>query len=486
MLEQLKNLKSYEVFKYFKEMNEIPRGSGNEKAISDWLVDFAKSHGFEYIQDEALNVIIKKPGTKGYENSPVVVLQGHMDMVCEKNADTVHDFEKDIIKFIVEGDTLRADGTTLGADNGIALAFGLAVLASKDVAHAPIELLATSDEEAGMGGAQSLDPKDITGRTLINIDSEEEGILLVSCAGGVRQIISLPIVKEPAPSGYVKKTIRIRGLKGGHSGMEINKERGNSNKLMGRFLNDLRSSAQFNVASIMGGSKMNAIPRESDSVIFIEESKIETLNSKIKEWNEILKVELNAQDPDVNLTVEDCNEEITEVFNCDTTGKVIDIIMLTPNGIQTMSMAIKGLVESSNNLGVIVTEGNYVKFENCVRSSVRTLKEQINAIGTIIAKSTEAEIEFISDYPAWQYRPDSKLRETFVDVYEKTFGNKPEISAIHAGLECGLFGGKFGSDMDMISFGPNIYDVHTPDEHISIESTDRMYQYLLEVLKELK
>lgn len=486
MLEQLKNLKSYEVFKYFKEMNEIPRGSGNEKAISDWLVDFAKKHGLDYTQDEALNVIIRKPGTKGYENSPTVVLQGHMDMVCEKNTDTVHDFEKDPIKFIVEGDILKADGTTLGADNGIALAFGLAVLASNDVAHAPLELLATTDEEAGMGGAQSLDPKDISGRILINIDSEEEGILLVSCAGGVRQVISLPVVKEAACSECERKVVRIRGLKGGHSGMEINKERGNSNKLMGRFLEDLRKTVNFKLASINGGAKMNAIPREADAVVLVKPNDVAALEAKVKEWNDIFKIELNAQDPDVTLTVENFDGKVEEVFTAETTEKAINIIMLTPNGIQTMSMAIKGLVESSNNLGVIITEDNCIKFENCVRSSVRTLKEQINAVGTIIAKMTGADIEFISDYPEWQYRPDSKLRETFVSVFEKTFGNKPEISAIHAGLECGLFGGKFGSDMDMISFGPNIYDVHTPDEHISIESTDRMYQYLVEVLKDLK
>jgi len=485
MLESLKNLNSYQAFKYFKEMNQIPRGSGNEKAVSDWLVAFAKKHNLEVIQDEALNVIIKKPGTKGYENAPIVILQGHMDMVCEKNLDTVHDFEKDPIKFIVDGDFLRADGTTLGADDGIAVAFCLAILASNDIPHPPLEVLITTEEETGMGGAIAVEPKNLNGRYLINIDSEEEGKLLVSCAGGVRELIKLPIKWEDAPSDYVTYLIKIRGLKGGHSGMEINKYRGNSNKLMGRFLNDLESAIDFKVASLNGGAKMNAIPREFDAVILVKEENKAALEEKVKEWNSIFKNELQAQDKDVSLTFEE-HDRVAKVFSDETASKAIMTLLIIPNGIQTMSMAIEGLVESSTNIGVVTTEEDKIVFESALRSSVKTLKYEIAERGKVIAKLVGAEIEFLSDYPEWQYNPDSELREKCLKVYKDMYGKDAQIDAIHAGLECGLLGDKFNGQLDMISMGPNLYDVHTPDEHLSISSAERMWNYLLEVLKEIK
>lgn len=485
MLETLKNLKSYEVFKYFKEMNQIPRGSGNEKAISDWLVNFAKEHNLEVKQDDVLNVIIKKPGTKGYENSPTVVLQGHMDMVCEKEAGSNHDFTKDPIAFIVEGDTLRADGTTLGADNGIAVAIGLSILASEDISHPPLEVLITTEEETGMGGAQGLDPKDITGRMLINIDSEEEGKLLVSCSGGVREIISLPIERKDMENGKGVYKIVVGGLQGGHSGMEINKERGNSNKIIGRILNDLSENMDFNIASINGGAKMNAIPRDAEAIIVLDEKHSETLENKISEWNKILSVELNAQDPNVKVSLEKA-EWTNKIFTCDTTEKVIQMLMLIPNGVQGMSMAIKGLVESSTNLGVVVIKDEVVEFESCIRSSVQTLKEDIVRRGKVIAKLLGAKIEFIADYPAWEYNPNSKLREKFIEIYKELHDREPEIDAIHAGLECGLFGGKFNGEMDMISLGPDMFDVHTPKESVNIPSTERVYEYILKVLENLK
>lgn len=486
MLEQLKNLDSYKVFQFFKEMNEIPRGSGNEKGVSDWLVSFAKERNLEVIQDEALNVIIKKQGTKGYENSPIVVLQGHMDMVCEKNVGTQHDFEKDPIKFIVDGDTLRADGTTLGADNGIAVAYGLALLDSNDIEHPPVELLITTEEETGMGGALALDTNNIKGRMLINIDSEEEGTLLVSCAGGVRQIVELPIVVEEVPSEYKGIKVMIRGLKGGHSGMDIIKERGNSNKLMGRFLNDLMDEdTNFQIVSINGGSKMNAIPRECDVVLAVKECCVSKVKESVNKWNEIFKKELSVQDSEVNLTYEE-NVALENAFSEYSTEAVINMILLMPNGVNTMSQNIKGLVESSTNLGVVTTEGEKVTFESAIRSSVSTLKYSIAKVGDAASRALGAEISYQSDYPAWQYKEDSKLRDTMSDVYEKITGKKPEISALHAGLECGLFGGKFGESMDMVSFGPNLHDVHTPKESAEISSIDRCWKYLKEVLKYLK
>jgi len=467
-------------------MNEIPRGSGNEKAISDWLVKFAKEHNLQVIQDEALNIIIKKPGTKGYENAPVTIIQGHMDMVCEKNIGTEHDFEKDPIEFIVEGDFLRANGTTLGADNGIAVAFGLAVLASTDIPHPPIELLVTTEEETGMGGAQMLDPKHLEGRTLINIDSEEEGKLLVSCSGGVREKIKLPITWVKADQNLVNCAVRLRGLLGGHSGMEIDKERGNSNKLMGRFLMDLKSVVDFKINSITGGSKNNAIPREADAIILFMEKDKAVVLEKLSQWNSIFKNELAGIDPDISLAVEILDKKANRVFSDDTAKRALQVLLLIPNGVKNMSMAIPGLVQSSTNIGVVTTDEENVEFDSAVRSSVKTLKKAICDETIVLAEMVGASIEFESDYPEWQYNPNSNIRTIFQKVYNDMYGKMPEISAIHAGLECGLFSDKFNGDIDLISFGPNIYDVHTPKEHLSISSTDRTWNYLLGVLKEIK
>jgi dipeptidase D len=486
MINKLRELKSFEAFNFFREMNEIPRGSGNEKAISDWLVKFAQERNLEVIQDKALNVIIKKPGTVGYENAPTVILQGHMDMVCEKNQGTVHDFDKDPIAFIVEGDFLKANGTTLGADNGIAVAFGLAILDANDISHPPIELLVTTEEETGMGGAMNLDPSNLNGKMLVNIDSEEEGTLLVSCSGGVRAKISMPLQFEELNDEYRALAIRIRGLRGGHSGMEINKERGNSNKLMGRLLMDLNSIVDFKLASINGGAKMNAIPREADAVVLVREEDINKVEEKITEWNKIFGNELQGIDPDLDLKAEKLDENFTRVFSDDSKIKVLRMLFLIPNGIKTMSMAIKGLVQSSTNIGVVTTTNDAVTLDSAVRSSVKSLKKAICDEMIVLAEILDGSIEFESDYPEWQYKADSQIRTVFEKVYEDMFGNKPHISAIHAGLECGLISDKFNGEIDQISFGPNIFDVHTPDEHISISSVDRMYGYLLAVLKEIK
>lgn len=486
MADVLRNLQPNLVFHYFEEISQIPRGSGNEKAISDYLVDFAKKHNLEVIQDNALNVIIKKPGTAGYENAPTVIIQGHMDMVCEKNKDTRHDFENDAIKLRIEGDYIYATGTTLGADNGIAMAYGLALLASNDIPHPPLEVLMTVEEETGMGGAMALDGKNINGKMLINIDSEEEGKLLVSCAGGVRTTHKVKANFVNTDASKVAYTISIRGLKGGHSGMEIDKGRGNANKIMGRILDDLNSAFDFELASVNGGSKMNAIPRECDAVVLVASSDVEKLESKIKEWDSMVKNELRSSDAGVNVFVTKIEDKVEKAFDKDTKNKVIASLVLIPNGIQTMSMAIEGLVESSTNLGVVETTDNEVLFQSAVRSSVKSLKYNILNQAKKVAEVLGAELVADSDYPEWQYDPDSKLRQLFMDVYKNMFGKDAEIVAIHAGVECGLFKEKLGEDVDMISFGPNLYDVHTPDEHISISSVNRMWDYLLAVLKEIK
>ncbi|RKD31568.1 aminoacyl-histidine dipeptidase [Thermohalobacter berrensis] len=481
----LGNIKPKKVFQYFEEISKIPRGSGNEKEISNYLVDFAKKHDLEVIQDEALNIIIKKPGTKGYENAPTVIIQGHMDMVCEKEKDIQHDFEKDPIKLKVDGDFVSASGTTLGADNGIAVAYCMAILASDDIQHPPLEVLITTEEETGMGGASKLNPEYLSGRILINIDSEEEGTLLVSCAGGIRVKIKLPIKWQEVNDNFDTYNIKIKGLKGGHSGMEIDKGRGSANKLIGRILDDLNSEIEYSLVDINGGAKMNAIPREAEATILVSPEDKMKLEDKIEYWNNTFKNELKSSDPDIMIKLEKSNKKVDKVFSNDTVDKVISLLALIPNGVQTMSQEIEGLVQSSTNLGVITTTEDEVSFDSAVRSSVRSLKEEIVRRMELAAKVVGANIVKQGDYPAWEYREDSYIRDIFVKVYEKLYNKKPEVTAIHAGLECGLLGEKI-KDVDMISFGPNMYDVHTPNEHLSISSTKRTWEYLLEVLKEIK
>ncbi|MGL5150252.1 MAG: aminoacyl-histidine dipeptidase [Clostridium sp.] len=480
----LQNIQPISVFNYFEDISQIPRGSGDEKRISDYLANFGKELGLETIQDEAMNIIIKKPGTPGYENAPTVIIQGHMDMVCEKNKGTNHDFKKDPLKLRVVEDYIYATDTTLGADNGIAIAYAMALLASKDINHPPLEVLITTDEETGMSGAMAISPEHIEGKLLINLDSEEEGKLLVSCAGGIRIKSILNILWDEKSVNKVYE-VKVRGLKGGHSGMEIHQERGNSNKLIGRVLKALKEEVDFNLIAIDGGSKNNAIPREADAVITLNQNDETTLKAIVEKYNQIFKNELKAQDSGIELSLEEKNKEVTKVFSKDTTNKLIDLLYLYPNGVNTMSMSIKGLTESSINLGVITTTENTVEFDSSPRSSIASLKEELVLRCKTITELFGGEFETSASYPEWAYNQESKLREVCQKVYKNMTGKDAEITAIHAGVECGLFNEKLGN-LDMISFGPNLYDVHTPDEHLSISSTKNIWDYLLEVLKEIK
>ncbi|AYE34808.1 aminoacyl-histidine dipeptidase [Clostridium septicum] len=480
----LQNIEPKAVFKYFEEISKIPRGSGNEKEISDYLVKFAKDLNLEVIQDKALNVIIKKPGTKGYENSNIVIIQGHMDMVCEKNKGTNHDFEKDPLKLRVIDDMIYATDTTLGADNGIAIAYALALLASNDIAHPPIEVLITTDEETGMSGAMAVSKEDVKGKVLINLDNEEEGDLLVSCAGGIRSKFTIDVDFEDIDNSSIIE-LSVRGLKGGHSGMEINKERGNSNKIMGRILKDMLSEIDFRIISINGGAKDNAIPREMDAIISVKEVDIEKVKALVEKWQKILLNELKAQDSGVKILVNKLDNTTTKVFSKESTNKTVNLLYLIPNGINTRSVEIDGLVESSSNIGVVKTINNKVTFDSAIRSSVSSLKDEIVLRSKTIAELLNVKFETSARYPEWQYNSDSKLRDLCQEVYKKMYGKDANIVAIHAGVECGLFNERLGG-LDMISFGPNLYDVHTPEEHMSIESVQNVWEYLKEVLKALK
>ncbi|WP_066506837.1 aminoacyl-histidine dipeptidase [Abyssisolibacter fermentans] len=483
--EALKALEPKEVFNYFYEISNIPRGSGNEKQISDYLMKFAEKHNLEARQDKALNVVIKKDGTKGYKHLPAVILQGHMDMVCEKNESYIHDFLRDPIKLKLEGEYLTAEGTTLGADNGIAVAYCLAILAAKDIPHPPLEVIITSEEEIGLKGAAKLKTFDIEGKYLINIDAEDEGVFFSSCAGGARTIIDLPIHWEIEPEEYDKYSLMITGLKGGHSGGEINKNRGNSNKLIGRILNQLKKTCDIKLAYISGGLKENAIPREAKAKLLVNKKNNILFKKQIDQISTAIKNELALSDPNFNIDVEISNDSEKRMFSDETTDNVISILMNIPYGVQTMSMDIEGLVESSTNIGVVQVDKDSIKFKSATRSSVGSLKQYILEQIETLAKSNNAKFELVSSYPEWKYNRHSKLRELFIKVYKEEYNKKPEIAAIHAGLECGLLSEKL-ENVDMIAIGPNMHDVHTPDERLNIKSTKRTWEFILQILKEIK
>ncbi len=478
----LNDLQPNLVFKYFEEISQIPRGSKNEKAISDYLRNFGESLGLETIQDESLNIIIRKPATPGYENAPGVVLQGHMDMVCEKNKSTNHDFMKDPIKLRIDGDYIYATDTTLGADNGIAVAMGLAILASNDIAHPALEVLITVDEEAGMTGAMKLDGSLVKGKYILNLDSEEEGHLLVSCAGGVTALSTLPVNFIKPETNRDTYLVEVKGLLGGHSGMDIIKQRANANKLLGRLLNLL--NVDFDLAKVEGGSKNNAIPREADCIIMINNDQKDKFMDCIKEITATFKHEFQTSDPGLEII---CSETSAPELILDTTSKdrVIKMLNLIPNAIQTMSMDIENLVESSTNLGVVRTTDSTVTFECAVRSSVKSLKDDITERMSLLVCELGGSLQLISDYPAWEYTKNSQLEKICIKAYEDITGKEPIIMALHAGLECGLLLDKI-PNAEAISFGPNMYDVHTPNEHLSISSTENTWKYLIEILKSMK
>jgi dipeptidase D len=485
MYKVLSELEPNMVFKYFEEITRIPRGTGNENAISNYMVEFAKEHNLEVVQDKALNIIIRKNGTTGYENNQTVVLQGHMDMVNVKDIDVEHNFIVDPIKLRIIDDMIYANGTTLGADNGIAIAYCLAILDSDDIPHPPIEVLLTTEEETGMDGAMELNVNEIRGSILINMDSEEEGSLLVSCAGGATIIQKLLIDYVEITSEKVLCSVSIIGLKGGHSGAEIDKGRGNAIKLLGRVLNDLYNGVGLLINKLNGGVKMNAIPCEAYSEIIVDKNDLNKIKNIIYDFNAILRNELRNTDPDVCVQFIMSEKKIKQAFSKVCTEKVIESILLIPNGIQSMSRDIDGLVESSTNLGTVVTENREVCFKSCVRSSIKSLKYAIINQLKIVSKVLEEEFIIESEYPEWEYNPESKIREIFEKVYKQKYNKNPKISATHGGVECGLIIEK-KKEIDAISFGPNIYDVHTTNEHISITSIKRTWELLINVLKEIE
>jgi dipeptidase D len=479
----LENCEPKRVFHYFEEICKIPHGSGNTKEISDYLVNFAKEHELKYIQDEMNNVIIYKPATAGYENAPTVILQGHMDMVCEKRPDVEHDFTKDGLKLSVENGYISANGTTLGGDDGIAVAYGLAILESTDLAHPALEVLMTVDEEIGLLGATGLDCSVLKGRRLINMDSEAEGSLWISCAGGLSANSWLPVQRVEAEGERL--TVKISGLMGGHSGAEIDKNRANANNLMGRFLYGLRKKAGFEIIMVEGGQKDNAIPRESLVKLMADHEEISLIQAYAEEVQQSLRMEYTGTDENITITVTDEGEGTAMVLHPTCREKLLFFLVNVPYGIQKMSGTIEGLVETSSNMGILKTGEDVIYAVSSVRSSVGAARDALADRLEYLTEFLGGDFEIQGAYPAWEYRKDSPLRDRMVEVYEEMYGEKPQVVAIHAGLECGLFYEKM-EGLDCVSVGPNMKDIHTSEELLEIESTRRVWEYLTRVLASLK
>ncbi len=472
--------KSQKVLDFFCEICKIPHGSGNEKQLSDYLVQFAKERNLSVTQDEAYNVLIKKDGAV---DSKPVIMQAHIDMVCEKDADIEHDFFKDPIKVKVRGDMLMAEGTTLGADNGIGVAYAMAVLDSKDLKHPPLEVIFTTGEETGMQGAEAFDASQIKGKRLINLDSEEEGIFCCGCAGGIRAEVSFPITYEELPESHVSYRIKVSGLIGGHSGVDIILERANANRILARILQSIKKISDIRINEFNGGSLDNVIPRDSYCVVSFGAEKLDEIIQNVLQCAENFKKEFRVSESDVNVQIEKVTT-ITKAFDKTTTDKAISSLLLIPNGIQAMSLDISGLVETSANIGVVRTDKDTFSIKCLIRSSVISRKYMVLEQVEAFADAIGATIKTSGNYPSWEYKEDSELRNIFTDVYKELYNVEPKINILHAGLECGLFGSKI-EDLDAISIGPDTFMVHSPDEHIILTSVERTWCYLVEVFNTL-
>ena len=501
----LSNIEPYGVFRFFEEICGIPHGSSDTKKISDYLVKFATDRKLRYIQDESNNVIIFKGGTAGYENSAPVMLQGHMDMVCEKDADCDIDFEHDGLRLVLEDGVISADGTTLGGDDGIAVAFALAILDADDIPHPPLECVFTVDEEIGMLGAAAIDCSPLKSRIMLNLDSEDEGYLLVSCAGGACATCHIPVEYEKVEDNQSVVRIAVEGLTGGHSGVEIIKQRANADKQLARLLYNIGNDVSYRLISIQGGLKDNAIPNKAEAYVDIDPEDVDNFVKSAEKYEKVLRHEFGSTDPGLVVRVEtDLSDDLYSdnnagdvqndkigrtVINRAMTEKSSDIVirslMMMPNGIQKMSNDIEGLVQTSLNLGILKTSDDEVTASFSVRSSVQSEKENLIDQLRCVSDSAGGSLDVQGDYPAWEYRQDSPLRDIMVDVFEEQYGRKPVIQALHAGVECGLFAGKLPG-LDCVSFGPDMKNIHTSRESMDVASVQRTWKYTLGILQRLK
>ena len=471
------------VFYYFEQIAAIPHGSRNTKAISDFLVNFAKEHNLVWYQDENNNVVIVKEASAGYEAAEPIIIQGHMDMVCEKEKGVDIDFEKDGLKLYIDGDFLKAEGTTLGGDDGIAVAYALALLDSQEIAHPKLEVVITVDEEIGMLGADAIDLSMLTGHTMLNIDSDVEGSFLTGCAGGMAVNVTLPI-KRVMQSGE-KVALTITGLEGGHSGSEIDKEHGNANILMGRLLRALFEETPFGIISLAGGLKDNAIPRECVTELLVPQENVNLVKEIADKLDIELKKEFMTADPSVCIEFEDLGKKEESILDFGSVSRVIFYLRSVPNGVQHMSQVMHGMVETSLNLGIMELKEDALHTVTSIRSSVGTRKADLLDRVTAIVELLGGEAEVEGDYPAWEYKQDSSLRPQIAKVYKQLYGKDPVFGTIHAGLECGLLSEKI-KNLDCVSFGPDNFDIHTPKERLSISSTGRVWDFIVEFLRQAK
>lgn len=476
---RLAGLEPAAVFGYFEEICAIPHGSRNTKQISDYLVNFAEEHGLRYIQDEVNNVILFADGTCGMEDHEPVILQGHMDMVCEKDADCPIDMAAEGLDVTHDDSVVFAKGTTLGADNGIAVALAMAILADKSIPHPPLEVIITVDEEIGLLGAAAIDLSELKGRTLINLDSEGEGIFTVSCAGGCTATISLPVERRAVYGPCIR--LAVDGLQGGHSGADIHLKRGNANQIMGEFMNRIQKIMPLCLTSLAGGTKDNAIPRSCQATLVAMGIHLERINTIAEELQAEIREEFD--EPEVTVQAFDVDALGGNSLTTESTAKVIGLLCAAPNGVQSWSKDIEGLVQTSLNMG-IVKLGDRFNITFSVRSSVNNEKTELLEQLKTLANFYEAIYSQVGEYPAWEYKKESRLRDTMVAVYKDMFGKEPKVEVIHAGLECGLFSEKLPG-LDCVSIGPQTHDIHTTRERLEIASTERTWNFLLEVLKSL-
>ncbi|MCB7303303.1 aminoacyl-histidine dipeptidase [Bariatricus massiliensis] len=476
----LEQLKPQEVFHFFEELCKIPHGTFDTKRISDYCVEFAKERGLEFIQDDANNVIIRKPGTAGYEDSEPVIIQGHLDMVCEKTEDSTHNFDTDGLELLIEDGYVTAKDTTLGGDDGIAIAFAMAVLDSKDIPHPPIEAIFTTDEEVGMGGATAIDMSPIKGKMLLNLDSDNEGVIVAGCSGGYVDTVTIPVEREERQGSVV--TIQVKGLRGGHSGLEIHEQRGNSNKMMGRLLNHLNLNTDIALVAVDGGTKDNVITSMTTAKVVAADADavVEMVKAMEANWFQ----EFAGEEPGLTVITE-VSDETVQAMTKAATQKIIHFVYNSPYGVQEYSRALKGLVETSLNCGVVATSETDVKALLYVRSSVNSKLDEMHEALCAFADILGGTCVKDNEYPAWMYKHDSKIRPLVIDTYKEMFGEEPIVNTVHAGLECGLLSGK-KPDLDCVSYGPEMLDIHSVAERLNIESTQRMWEFTKELLKRCK
>ena len=479
----MKNLAPKAVWEHFYSLTQIPRPSGKKEEVSAFLAEYGKSLGLETIVDTIGNVIIRKPASPGYENHPGVILQGHMDMVPQKNNDTVFDFEKDPIEAYVDGEWVTAKGTTLGADNGIGVAAAMAILADKSIVHPPLEVLVTVDEETGMYGAFALEGGMLQGKTLLNLDSEAEGELYVGCAGGVDTTAKFHYTPVEVEEGDVAVKVSVTGCKGGHSGCDIHLQRANANKLLFRFLKDAVANYEARLAYVEGGSLRNAIPREAAAVITIPAEGVDEIMDLVAEYEDLFIAEYDGVEDNIQLTATEVESPATELPE-DVQDFLIHAITACPHGVYRVIPEMPDVVETSNNLAMLVTEDNCVTVMCLTRSSVESRKEELQSIIESVFAMAGAEVVFSGSYPGWKPNLNSHILQVMKTTYQENYGVEPRVIIIHAGLECGIIGRNYPG-MDMISCGPTIKYPHSPDEKVNIPSVDKFYEYLLATLKAL-